>query len=46
MNIFVIKNWYHYDLNREIINYLNIKKNKTNSKVKERMDYDFKLKIE
>ena len=26
MNIFVIKNWYHYDLNREIINYLNIKK--------------------
>ena len=47
MNIFFMKNWYHFDLNQEIINYM--KKEETKSKkdkIKSRMDKDFKLKID
>ena len=46
MNIFVKKNWYHFDLNKQIINHL-----KSNKKIdikyyiKNRMDHDFRLKI-
>jgi len=47
MNIFVIQNWYHYDLNKKIINYLKTNKSKNAKQIlKERIDYDFKFKIE
>lgn len=49
MNRFIILNWYHYDLNYRIINYLrNDKKIKKIDKKKinkERMEFDFKLKV-
>jgi len=46
MNIFIKRNWYHFDLNKEIIN--NLKSNKKidiKYKIKNRMDNDFNLKI-
>ena len=50
MNKFMILNWYHYDLNYKIINFLKEKKqNKSKIKnknyVKNRMELDFRLKI-
>ena len=48
MNIFVIKNWYHYDLNFKIINYLKTNNNNIDNKekLKKRIEYDFKLKLD
>ena len=46
MNIFVKQNWYHYDLNKQIIK--NLRSPLDNSKkdnLKIRMDNDFKLKL-
>ena len=46
MNIFVKKNWYHFDLNKEIIiNMRSIEKIDIKYNIKNRMDNDFKLKI-
>lgn len=46
MNIFVKKNWYHFDLNKEIItNLKSIEKIEIKYNIKNRMDNDFKLKI-
>ena len=49
MNEFIMLNWYHYDLNINIIN--NLRKKITNHEdstkeiIKRRMFYDFTLKI-
>ena len=46
MNIFVKKNWYHFDLNKQILNNLKShSKNENKYFIKERMEKDFKLKI-
>ena len=49
MNEFIMFNWYHYDLNYDIINILKskIKKkiNKDKIIIKNRIDMDFNLKI-
>ena len=49
MNEFTMFNWYHYDLNYDIIERLGGFKKKSYNKqkkiIKDRMDKDFKLKI-
>ena len=46
MNIFVKKNWYHFDLNKQIINHLkSSEKEDYKYYIKIRMDKDFILKI-
>ena len=48
MNEFIMLNWYHFDLNYKIINYLKKRQSiKSDYKkiTKNRMDQDFKLKI-
>lgn len=46
MNIFVKKNWYHFDLNKEILkNFKKSKHEEIKVFIKKRMDKDFKLKI-
>lgn len=50
MNEFIILNWYHFDLNHDIIKKLKSTNkinyyNKEKIIIKERLDMDFKLKI-
>ena len=50
MNEFIMLNWYHYDLNFNLINNLKTKKEASKElsikeSIKRRMFYDFSLKI-
>ena len=48
MNKFITINWYHYDLNSDIFNYLKTKCKKESTKKNNiiyRLNKDFKLKI-